>query len=73
MATFVQLLLTRFELYFKGKVKTKSMQARGKVRERSRQGQGMVKLRSRQGHGKFKARQGGEARSTTVIASMSIR
>ena len=49
------------------------MQARGKVRERSRQGQGMVKLRSRQGHGKFKARQGGEARSTTVKASMSIR
>ena len=42
-ATFVQLLLTRFGLNFKGKVKAKSMQARGKVRERSRQGQGKVK------------------------------
>merc|ERR1712177_7156 len=44
-----QLLLTRFGLNFKGKVKARSRQGQGKVKARSRQGQGKVKARSRQG------------------------
>ena len=56
-------------------VKVSSRQCQGKFMARSRQGQGKVKARFRQGKSKVKetSRQGPEARSTTVIASMSIR
>ena len=47
-----QLLLTRFGLNFKGKVKARSRQGQGKVNIRSRQCQGEVKARLSQGQDK---------------------
>ena len=60
-----QLLLTQFGLNFKGKVKARSWQSQCKFMARSRRGLDKVKARS--------SRQGWEASSTTVIASMRIR
>ena len=51
-----QLLLTRFGLNFKGKVKARSRQSQCKVGARLEKCQGKVKARPRQGHGKVKVR-----------------
>ena len=57
------------------KVKPRSRQGQGKVRAMSKPVQDKVGASSWQGQGEDKARsrQGREASSTTVIASMSIR